>query len=55
MESHLANAEASINAGNLDEAEVYVNRASLLLNDCKDNIILTTKYKVSFIVKNDDF
>lgn len=50
MEGYLTNAEAAINAGKLDEAEVFVNRASLLLNDLKENVTLTTKYKVLFFI-----
>lgn len=53
MENHLLNAETSINAGNIEEAEVHINRASLLLNDFKDNILLTIYYKVRlFEMKN---
>lgn len=41
------NAEEAIDSGRMDEAEIQINRASLLLNDFKDNIPITLCYKVS--------
>uniref|UniRef100_A0A915DBQ1 COP9 signalosome complex subunit 4 n=1 Tax=Ditylenchus dipsaci TaxID=166011 RepID=A0A915DBQ1_9BILA len=48
MDQFLTNAELSIEQGNIDEAENQINRASLLLNEFKDNMPIIVKYKTIY-------
>lgn len=49
MEVFLAETEIALRNNELDEAELLINRASLLLNDHKDNLLLVINYKVLFV------
>jgi hypothetical protein len=51
MDTYLQNAEQLIEQGNIDEAEIQINRASLLLNDYKDNVPVIIKYKVCLRIR----
>lgn len=55
MDGYLEETERCLREDNLEEAEVLVNRASLLLNDVKDNIVLVIKYKVAYFIVTKKF